>query len=84
MALYVVDKDRCIIGRFAPAGDGYKFIELTIAGEPRTSVGKTPRDALPDWAKDVSFLEATDLLHAHDLLNKQQLEGVHPAAGSVK
>ena len=72
MALYVVDKDRCIIGRFAPAGDGYEFIELTIAGKPRTSVGKTPRDALPDWAKDASFLEAADLLHAHDLLSKQQ------------
>ena len=68
MAVYVVDEDRCVIGRFTPAGDGYKFIELTIAGTPRTSVGKTLRDALPDWAKDVSFLEATDLLHAHDLL----------------
>ena len=68
MAVYVVDKDRCIIGRFVPTDEGYKFIELTIAGAPRTSVGQTLKDALPDWAKEVSFLEANDLLHAHDLL----------------
>ena len=85
MAVYVVDTDRCIIGRFVPAGDGYKFIELTIAGAPRTSVGKTLRDALPDWARDASFLEARDLLHAHDLLYTGNQDcGVHPAAGSVK
>ena len=60
-------------------------IELTIAGAPRTSVGKTLRDALPDWARDASFLEARDLLHAHDLLYTGNQDcGVHPAAGSVK
>ena len=68
MLTYVVDKNRCIIGQFVPTGEGYKFIELTIAGAPRTSVGRTLRDALPDWAKDASFLEARDLLHAHDLI----------------
>ncbi len=82
MVVYVVDKDRCIIGRLTPADEGYKFIELTIAGMPRTSVGKTLRDALPDWAKDASFLEARDLLHAHDLLNGGGKD--HAEAGSVK
>jgi hypothetical protein len=72
MPVYAVDKD-CIIGHLTPTAEGYKFVELTIAGAPRMSFGATLKEALPDWAKDATFLEARDLLHAHD-----QLQGNGP------
>jgi hypothetical protein len=68
MAVFAVDQYCCIIGHVTPTAEGYKFVELVIAGAPRTSLGATPTEALPDWAKDATLLEARDLLHAHDLL----------------
>jgi len=48
MAVFAVDQYCCIIGHVTPTAEGYKFVELVIAGAPRTSLGATPTEALPD------------------------------------
>jgi hypothetical protein len=84
MVVFAVDKYCCIIGHLTRTTEGFKFVELVIAGAPRTRLGATLEEALPDWAKDATFLEARDLLHAHDLLQRKVKDQHHAAAGSVK
>jgi hypothetical protein len=54
------------------------------AGETAIGHGATLQEALPDWVKNATFLEARDLLHAHDLLQRKVKDQHHAAAGSVK
>jgi hypothetical protein len=48
MAVFAVDKYCCIIGHLTPTTEGFKFVELVIAGAPRTRLGATLEEALPD------------------------------------